>query len=248
MLLKELENYTGQLLEVERFRDYCPNGLQVEGKGEVRKLVSGVTASLDLLKAAVEADADAVLVHHGWFWKGEDARIVGVKRARLEWLLSHDISMLAYHLPLDAHPQLGNNAQLAARLGFETAGNFGEQGIAVYGHLGKELPLGALAARVADVLARPPLVIGMENQPVGRVAWCSGGGQDYFEEAVRLGVDVFLSGEISEQHVHLARETGVAFIAAGHHATERYGVQALGGHLAAQFGIEHRYIEIDSPA
>lgn len=248
MLLKELENYTGQLLEVERFRDYCPNGLQVEGKGEVRKLVSGVTASLDLLKAAVEAGADAVLVHHGWFWKGEDARIVGVKRARLEWLLRHDISLLAFHLPLDAHPQLGNNAQLAARLGFETEGNFGEQGIAVHGRLRSALPLGGLVARVADVMARPPLVIGKENQPVGRVAWCSGGGQDYFEEAVQLGVNVFLSGEISEQHVHLARETGVAFIAAGHHATERYGVQALGEHLAEQFGIEHRYIEIPSPA
>jgi dinuclear metal center YbgI/SA1388 family protein len=247
MLLKELENYTGQLLEVDRFRDYCPNGLQVEGKGEVRKLVSGVTASLDLLKAAVETGADAVLVHHGWFWKGEDARIAGVKRARLEWLLRHDVSLLAYHLPLDAHPQLGNNALLAARLGFETEGNFGEQGVAVHGHLGEALPLGALAARVADVLARPPLVIGMENQPVKRLAWCSGGGQDYFEEAILLGVDAFLSGEISEQHVHLSRETGVAFIAAGHHATERYGVQALGEHLAERFGIEHRYIEILSP-
>jgi len=248
MLLKELENYTGQLLEVDRFRDYCPNGLQVEGKGEVRRLVSGVTASLDLLKAAVEAGADAVLVHHGWFWKGEDARVVGVKRARLEWLLRHDVSLLAYHLPLDAHPQLGNNAQLAARLGFETEGCFGEQGIAVYGHLGGALPLETLVARVADVLARPPLVIGLDSKPVSRVAWCSGGGQDYFEEAVQLGVDVFLSGEISEQHVHLARETGVAFVAAGHHATERYGVQALGEHLAERFGIEHRYIEIPSPA
>lgn len=248
MLLKELENYTGQLLEVERFRDYCPNGLQVEGRGEVRKLVSGVTAGLDLLKAAVEADADAVLVHHGWFWKGEDARVTGVKRARLEWLLRHDVSLLAYHLPLDAHPRLGNNAQLAARLGFETEGAFGEQGVAFHGRLGEAQPLAELAARMADVLARPPLVVGEPDRPIRRIAWCSGGGQGYFEEALRLGVDAFLSGEISEQHVHLARETGVPFIAAGHHATERYGVQALGEHLAAQFGIEHHYIEISSPA
>lgn len=247
MLLKELENYTGQLLDVERFRDYCPNGLQVEGKSEVRKLVSGVTASLDLLKAAVEAGADAVLVHHGWFWKGEDARIVGVKRARLEWLLRHDVSLLAYHLPLDAHPQLGNNALLAARLGFETEGCFGEQGVACRGRTIEPQTLAGLAAWVETSLARSPLVIGRENQPVNRVAWCSGGGQDYFEEAVQLGVDAFLSGEISEQHVHLSRETGVAFIAAGHHATERYGVQALGSHLAERFGIEHRYIEIPSP-
>ena len=247
MLLKELENYTGQLLEVERFRDYCPNGLQVEGKGEVRKLVSGVTASLDLLKAAVEAGADAVLVHHGWFWKGEDACIVGVKRARLEWLLRHDVSLLVYHLPLDAHPQLGNNARLAARLGFETEGAFGEQAIAFHGRTIEPQTLAGLAAWVAASLERPPLTVGDPARAVRRIAWCSGGGQDYFEEAVQLGVDVFLSGEISEQHVHLSRETGVAFIAAGHHATERYGVQALGCHLAERFGIEHRYIEIPSP-
>ncbi len=248
MLLKELENYTGQLLEVDRFRDYCPNGLQVEGKSEIRKLVSGVTASLELLKAAVAAGADAVLVHHGWFWKGEDARVVGVKRARLEWLLRHGVSLLAYHLPLDAHPQVGNNARLAALLGFETGGCFGEQGIAFHGRTIEPQTLAGLAAWVAASLDRPPLVIGDAARPIRRVAWCSGGGQDYFEEAVRLGADAFLSGEISERHVHLARETGVAFIAAGHHATERYGVQALGEHLAGRFGIEHHYMEIPSPA
>jgi dinuclear metal center YbgI/SA1388 family protein len=248
MLLSELENYTGQLLEVERFRDYCPNGLQVEGRGEVKKLVSGVTASLDLLKAAVEMGADAVLVHHGYFWKNEDSRVVGVKRARLEWLLRHNVSLLAYHLPLDAHPQLGNNAQLAGMLGAEIEGWFGEQNIAAHGSLSGPLPLSAWIGKVADNLGRMPLAIGDANKPVRRVAWCSGGAQGYFEEATRLGVDAFLTGEISEQSVHVARETGVAFIAAGHHATERYGVQALGAHLAERFGIEHCFVEISNPA
>jgi len=244
MLLSELENYTGQLLEVERFRDYCPNGLQVEGRGEVRRLVSGVTASMDLLKAAVTLGADALLVHHGYFWKGEDARITGIKRARLEWLLRHDVSLLAYHLPLDAHPQLGNNAQLARVLGAEVEGWFGEQNVAAHGCLSEPLALSVWAERVGNHLTRPPLVIGDADKPIRRVAWCSGGAQGYFEEAVRLGVDAYLTGEISEQNVHVARETGVAFISAGHHATERYGVQALGAHLAERFGIEHRFVEI----
>lgn len=247
MELCKLENYAGQLLEVGCFRDYCPNGVQVEGRAEVASLVSGVTASLDLLKAAVDAGADAVLVHHGYFWKSEDARITGVKRARLELLLRHNISLLAYHLPLDAHPVLGNNAQLALRLGFETEGRFGEQDTACHGTLPEALPLSRLGARVKGALGRQPLVIGDANREVRRIAWCSGAAQGYFEEAIRLGADAFLTGEISEQSVHLARETGVAFIAAGHHATERYGVQALGDHLAAQFGIRHRFIDIDNP-
>ena len=247
MLLSELDRYLGLELQVERYRDYCPNGLQVEGRSEVKRLVSGVTASLDFLKAAVAAGADAVLVHHGYFWKGEDARIVGVKRARLEWLLRHNLSLLAYHLPLDAHPVFGNNAQLAGKLGAALEGWFGEQNIAAHGSLHEAMALAAWAEKIATELGRPPLVIGDAAQPLRRVAWCSGGGQGYFEEAIRLGVDAFLTGEISEQNVHLARETGVAFIAAGHHATERYGVQALGASLAGQFGIEHRYIEIANP-
>lgn len=247
MELYKLESYTGQLLDAAHYRDYCPNGLQVEGRPEVSCLVSGVTASLDLLKAAAEAGADAVLVHHGYFWKNEDARIVGVKRARLELLLRQNISLLAYHLPLDAHPELGNNAQLAAKLGFVTEGRFGEQEIACHGALTEPVRLSGLSGRVAAVLQRQPLVIGGEEKEVRRIAWCSGGAQGYFEEAIRLGVDAFLTGEISEQSVHLARETGVAFIAAGHHATERYGVQALGEHLSARFGIRHQFIDIGNP-
>ncbi|MDD5241730.1 MAG: Nif3-like dinuclear metal center hexameric protein [Sulfuricella sp.] len=247
MELFKLEDYTGQLLDTIRFRDYCPNGLQVEGRPEISRLVTGVTASLDLLKAAIDAGADAILVHHGYFWKNEDARIVGVKRARIELLLRHNVSLLAYHLPLDAHPELGNNAQLARKLDFTVAGWFGEQNTACHGTLADTPRLLQLGARVATALGRQPLIIGEESRPIRRVAWCSGGAQGYFEEAIRLGVDAFLTGEISEQSVHLARETGVAFIAAGHHATERYGVQALGEHLAAKFGIIHQFIDIDNP-
>lgn len=247
MELYKLESYVGELLGAARFRDYCPNGVQVEGRTEVTHVVSGVTASLDLLKAAVAAGADAVLVHHGYFWKNEDARITGVKRGRIEWLLRHNISLLAYHLPLDAHPELGNNAQLALRLGFETEGWFGEQATACHGLLPGPLTLAQLGEGVRDRLGRTPLLIGDLDRKIRRVAWCSGAAQSYFEEAVRLGVDAFLTGEISEQSVHLARETGVAFIAAGHHATERYGVQALGEHVATQFGIRHQFVDIANP-
>lgn len=242
-----MEAYAGELLETARFRDYCPNGVQVEGRTEIGLVVSGVTASLDLLKAAVAAGADAVLVHHGYFWKNEDARITGVKRTRIELLLRHNVSLLAYHLPLDAHPELGNNAQLALRLGFRTEGWFGEQATACHGALERPMPLAQLGSKVRAALGRTPLLVGDMDREVRRIAWCSGAAQGYFEEAIGLGVDAFLTGEISEQNVHLARETGVAFISAGHHATERYGVQALGDHLAARFGIRHQYIEIDNP-
>lgn len=247
MLLNELENYTAQLLEVSRFRDYCPNGLQVEGRSEVRSVVSGVSASLALLEAAAEAGADAVLVHHGYFWKGEDSRLTGVKKRRLDVLFAHGMSLLAYHLPLDAHPQYGNNALLGKALGAEVEGAFGEQAIASYGSLRAPAVLSRWAEQLGAALRRAPLVIGDGAREIRRVAWCSGGGQGYFEEAVRLGVDAFVTGEVSEYNVHLARETGVAFISAGHHATERFGVQALGAHWAEKFGISHRYVEVENP-
>ncbi len=247
MWLTELEKYTGQLLAVDRYRDYCPNGLQVEGRSQVRKLVTGVTASLALLEAALVEGADAVLVHHGYFWRNEDSRIIGVKRNRLAFLLRHEISLLAYHLPLDAHPSLGNNAQLATRLGLAVTGWFGEQHIATHGTLSHSTTLDAFVARIGVMTQQQPLVIAGDSREVRRVAWCSGGAQGYFEAAIQLGVDVFLTGEISEANVHLARETGVAFISAGHHATERYGVQALGEHLARHFGLDHCYMEVPNP-
>lgn len=245
--LFELEDYTGKLLEASRFRDYSPNGLQVEGRASVGRLATGVSASLALLQAALDAQADAVLVHHGWFWRNEDARVVGVKRKRLGLLMEQGVSLLAYHLPLDAHPELGNNAQLAKRFGLAVEGWFGEQNIAAHGSLIVPASLADFAARVASSLSRKPLVIGDADRNIKRIAWCSGAAQDYFGEALKYGVDAFITGEISEHSVHLARESGVAFISAGHHATERYGVQALGEHLAAQFGLQHQFIDIDNP-
>lgn len=243
----ELDAYLNRFLEVPKYRDYCPNGLQVEGRAEVGKIVSGVTSSFALLEAAVEAGADAVLVHHGYFWKSEDARLTGPKRRRIGLLLEHDLNLFAFHLPLDAHPEIGNNAELARRLGFELQGWFGEQNTAAFGTLAQSMMLGDLAREVAVRLGREPLVIGDAARKVTRIAWCTGAAQGYLEEAVKLGVDVYLSGEASEQTVHLARESGVAFVAAGHHATERYGVQALGRHLAELFGLEHQFIDVPNP-
>ncbi len=243
----ELLRYLDATLETARFRDYCPNGLQVEGRAEVRRIVAGVTASQALLEAAIARSADAILVHHGWFWKGEDGRITGLRRRRIGTLLTHDINLFAYHLPLDAHPGLGNNAQLAQRLGWIAEGRFGEQDIAWHGSVAAPTTAGALAASLAAALGRPPQMIGDLSRPVCRIGWCSGGAQGYFEQAIALGLDAYVSGEISEQTVHLARESGVAYLAAGHHATERYGVQAVAEHLAGRFGMQCEFVDIDNP-
>ena len=247
MQLNELDNYIGRLLDVSRFRDYCPNGVQVEGRATINRIATGVTASQKLLQDATAWGADAILVHHGYFWRNEDQAITGIKKRRLAHLLQHDVSLLAYHLPLDAHPELGNNAQLARRLGLLPQGRFGEQDIAWYGELQQPQTLSQFARHITSSFQRKPMLIGDNDRMLRRIAWCSGGAQSYFEQAVALGVDVFLTGEISEQHVHVALETGVAFIAAGHHATERYGVQALGEHLAGQWNIEHQFFDIDNP-
>ena len=247
MKREELVNYLDGLMMPGKFRDYCPNGLQVEGCSEVTRLVAGVTASQALLDVAVERGADAILVHHGYFWKGEDGRVTGIRRRRMATLLANDINLLAYHLPLDAHPELGNNAQLALRLGWLPDGRFGEQDIGWLGTVAEPCALSALAERVASVLERQPLVVGDEARPIRRIAWCSGGAQGYFEQAIALGVDAYLSGEISEQTVHLARESGVAYLAAGHHATERYGVQALAENLARQLGITCDFVDLENP-
>jgi dinuclear metal center YbgI/SA1388 family protein len=243
----ELDAYLAQYLEVAKYRDYSPNGLQVEGRMSVERLITGVTASLALLEAAVEARADAVLVHHGYFWRGEDARVVGTRRRRIGLLLAHDVNLFAFHLPLDAHAEVGNNAQLGRVLGFPVAGRFGEQELGMYGELDDIVTLNSIARTVEERLHRPPLVVGEPSRPVRSVAWCTGAAQGYLEDAVRLGVDLFVTGEVSEQTVHLSREAGVAFVAAGHHATERYGVQAVGEHLAQRFGVDHRFIDIDNP-
>ena len=247
MKREELVSYLDRLLEPTKFKDYCPNGLQVEGRAEVRRIVAGVTASQALLDAAVARGADAVLVHHGYFWKGDDGRVTGIRRQRLGTLIKHDINLLAYHLPLDAHPEFGNNAQLALGLGWLPEGRFGEQDIAWLGTLAEPADLATVSGNVARLLGREPLVIGEADRPVRRIAWCSGGAQGYFEQAIALGVDAYVSGEISEQTVHLARESGVAYIAAGHHATERGGVQALAAHLREKFGLDCEFVDIENP-
>ena len=244
----ELVDYLDQKLEISRFQDYCPNGLQVEGRAEIRRVLTGVTASQALLDEAVRLGADVVLVHHGYFWRGEDPRIVGIRRRRIETLLRNGINLLAYHLPLDAHPIWGNNAQLALRMGWEPTGRFGTQAIAWQGNDARGDTAEQLCQRLAVLLGRCPLLVGPENKPVRRLGWCSGGAQGYFEEAVALGLDAYVCGEISEPNVHLAREAGVVYLACGHHATERFGVSALATHLADVFGLECNFVDIDNPA
>ena len=247
-LLQAFDN----LLQPTRFKDYGPNGLQVEGKSEIERVVSGVTACRALIEAAIAARADAIFVHHGLFWRGQDGRVTGWMKQRLQLLLAHDINLFAYHLPLDAHAELGNNAQLGRVLGLVADARFGEQDLgciapASFAH-GQ-----ALADHVALALGRPVTLVqpagsAQTPKPIRRVAWCTGGAQGYFESAIEAGADAFITGEISEPQAHIAREMGVCFIAAGHHATERYGAPAVAAHVAAQCGLEHQFIEIDNPA
>ena len=244
---EELRAYLDRMLDAGRFRDYCPNGLQVEGREEVRRVVCGVTASQALLEAAIDKQADAILVHHGWFWKNDDLRLTGFRRRRMATLLRADMNLFAYHLPLDAHAELGNNAELARRAGWSVEARFGDQDIGFVGSPAPATTAAALARVLEDVLQRAVLVVGDLARPVKRVAWCSGGAQGMFELAIAMGADCYVSGEISEPTVHLARETGVVYIAAGHHATERFGVMALGAHLQSQCGIECEFVDIDNP-
>jgi dinuclear metal center YbgI/SA1388 family protein len=247
MLLNELRDYNASLLQTNLFKDYCPNGVQVEGRAEVRRIATGVTASQHVVETAIAWGADAILVHHGYFWRNEEATIVGIKKKRIAQLLRNDVSLLAYHLPLDAHAQLGNNTQLGKILGLIEQGRFGEQNIAWLGALEQPQTLTQFTQQIAHNLRRTPQAIGDGNMRINKVAWCSGAAQGYFEAAIAQGVDAYITGEISEQNFHLANETGVAFIAAGHHATERYGIQALGAHLATQFGLEHRFFDQNNP-
>jgi len=248
--LTTLVQEADRFLDAARIADYCPNGLQVEGRPQVARIVSGVTASQALLDAAVQAQADVVLVHHGYFWKSEDARVLGMKQRRLKTLLSHDISLLAYHLPLDVHPEVGNNVQLAALLGLSVEGPLepgNPRSVGLVGSLPESLAPGEFKARIGQALGREPLMVD-GHRPIQRVAWCTGAAQGCIEQAVAAGVDAYITGEISEPTAHVARENGLSFFAAGHHATERYGVRALGEYLARHFGIEHRFIDCDNPA
>ncbi len=239
------------LLQPERFRDYGPNGLQVEGRATVRKIVSGVTASRALIEAAIAAQADTIFVHHGLFWRGQDGCVTGWLKQRLALLLAHDLNLVAYHLPLDAHPELGNNAQLGLKLGLRAQARFGEQEL---GCLGGRIESGgfenaqALAAHVGQQLKRPVVLVQGAARAMKTIAWCSGGAQSYFEAAIAAGADAFITGEISEPQAHYARESGVAYLACGHHASERFGAPAVAAHVAAQLGLAHEFIDIDNPA
>ena len=239
------------LLDPARFKDYGPNGLQVEGKPEVRRIVSGVTASRALIEVAIAHQADAIFVHHGLFWRGQDGRVTGWMKQRLALLLASDINLFAYHLPLDAHPRLGNNAQLGMRLGLEADARFGDQDLGFLGtSRGHTVFADAqqLAVHIEHALGRRVQCVPGDGRPLQRMAWCTGGAQDYFEEAIAAGADVFITGEMSEPQAHYARETGVAYLACGHHATERYGAPAVAGHVAQEFGVAHEFIDIDNPA
>ncbi|MBO1519039.1 Nif3-like dinuclear metal center hexameric protein [Oceanisphaera pacifica] len=248
----ELEQRLNAQLNVAAIKDYCPNGLQVEGKPEINKIITGVTASQALIDQAILANADAVLVHHGYFWKGENEQVRGMKRQRLKALLAHDINLYAYHLPLDIAPELGNNAQLAALLNIVNTGPL-EPGnalsVARYGELSTPVSGEQLSERLQSVLGRPILHVG-DNAPVQirRVGFCTGGGQGFIDLAAEQGMDAFITGEVSEKTVHVARECGVHFFAAGHHATERYGVKALGEWLATEHDLQVCFIDVDNPA
>ena len=243
------------LLQPERFKDYCHNGLQVEGRPQVCKIVSGVTASLALVEAAIAANADTIFVHQGLFWRGFEGRITGWMRQRLALLLRHNINLFAYHLPLDAHPELGNNAQLGQMLGLVPlegpAGRFGDQSLGWIGGAsgGRSFASARLLAQhVENVLNRPVTLVESTQKAIKSIAWCTGGAQDYFEAAMAAGADAFITGEISEPQAHYARECGVAYLACGHHASERYGAPAVAGHIASQLGLQHVFIDIDNPA
>ena len=247
--LKRLMEKLGDELQPELFRDYCPNGLQVEGKQDINRIVTGVTACQALIDKAIELKADAVFVHHGYFWKGEDATITGMKRRRVEALLRHNISLIAYHLPLDGHPTMGNNAQLATLMQWSTEGGMDSapRPIGNWGTVRKTQTVKALSEQLQQQLGREPLVIEGGSHDIKTVAWCTGGAQKMIEQAHAMGVDAYVSGEISESTVHFARENGIHYFSAGHHATERYGVQAVGAWLEQEYDIEHLFVDIPSP-
>ena len=235
------------LLQPARFKDYGPNGLQVEGCNQITTIVSGVTASRALIEAAIAANADAIFVHHGLFWRGQSGTVTGWMKQRLQLLLARDINLFAYHLPLDAHPELGNNAQLGVQLGLVAESHFGEQDLGCLG-AAEFANAAQLAQHVESVLNRHVTLVRPAQAAIKKIAWCTGGAQGYFEAAIAAGADAFITGEISEPQAHYAREMGVAYLACGHHATERYGAPAVAAHVAAQLGLAHVFIDVDNPA
>ncbi|MCR9423139.1 Nif3-like dinuclear metal center hexameric protein [Vibrio sp. RM-69-4] len=246
----KLEALLNQKLNPQLIKDYCPNGLQVEGRTEIKKIVTGVTASQALIEQAIERNADALLVHHGYFWKSEPESIRGMKGHRIRALIRNDINLYAYHLPLDIHPELGNNKLLADLLGIHVDGGLEghPQSVAMFGHFEQALTADELSQRIEQALQRQSLhVAPSSNRIIKTVGWCTGGGQDYVDLAAQHGLDAFISGEISERTTYSAREQNIHYFSAGHHATERYGVKALGEWLASEYGFEVEFIDINNP-
>ncbi|MEH6395776.1 Nif3-like dinuclear metal center hexameric protein [Pseudoalteromonas sp.] len=249
MQRREFNHLLNTILRPDSIQDFCPNGLQVEGREQIKKIVTGVTASQALIDAAIAHNADTILVHHGYFWKGEAQPITGIKKRRIAALLNHDINLFAYHLPLDVHPVIGNNAQLAQLLDLEMTDGLEPvaNSVAVKGRLKTPLSGEQFAQKIAGVLNREPLVSLVRDEPIETIAWCTGGGQGYIDLAASQGIDAYLTGEASEQTIHSSREQHIDFFAAGHHATERYGIKALGELLAEQHGFDVTFIDIDNP-
>lgn len=251
MLTNELEQHLNGLLKPEQIKDFTPNGLQIQGSEQVHKVITGVTASKALIDRAIAEQADAIIVHHGYFWKNESYVIRGMKHARIKSLLLNDINLFAYHLPLDIHPTLGNNAQLAKLFDIENiepleVGN--PFSVAIQGSLKVACKAESFADKINKTLERECLHIpAPSNKEIKTIAWCSGGGQGYVELAAEQGIDAFLTGEVSEQTTHIAHEMDIHFFAAGHHATERYGIKALGEHLSEELGLDVVFIDIDNP-
>lgn len=234
------------LLHPELFKDYAPNGLQVEGKSEISRIVTAVSATQNVLDQALALKADALLVHHGWFWRGENPAVVTTKYRRLKTLMSGEINLVAYHLPLDAHVTLGNNAQMAKLLAATDVIQGGENSF-IWSGLVSPITVQRLACHLEKNLNRPPLVLGDQTKTVSRLAWCSGAAEDFFEEAIAIGADAYISGEATERTTHLARETHVPFLVCGHHATERLGIKALSDWLSENHGLECIFVDDENP-
>ena len=246
----DLVRSLNQLLAVEQFQDYCPNGLQIEGRAEIRKVVTGVTASLALIEQVLDEEADALLVHHGFFWKGEPAPLTGMKGRRVRALIQKNINLIAYHLPLDAHPSLGNNAQLGALLGFKISGDMQDAGWSpgLVGELPTAMSGDDFCQRLTQQLGREPLYFAGHTRPLQRFAWCTGAAEGALVHAAELGVDAYISGEVSERTLHEARELGISYFSAGHHATERGGVQALARWITQQWpAVDAQFIDDPNP-
>lgn len=258
-----LTKFCDEYLSAAAFKDYAPNGLQVDGGRPIRRIVTGVTACEALIDAAIADNADAIVVHHGYFWKGEPAPITGMKGQRIRKLMQHGISLIGYHLPLDAHPVIGNNAKLAELLDMNIIGALYPNESHPVGNIATCQPQSAqrLIAQITDALGRIPLHIPANyhaspntkseqknSRLIERVGICTGGAQDMIEQAALMGCDAYISGEISERTTHSARELGIDYFACGHHATERGGIQALGELLAEQFGLPVTFVDIDNPA